>query len=214
MEIEAKFRVEERESFAVLRAASELGGYVLRCAPHPEQQRNTYYDTADGRLAQARYGLRIREIDGRSVATLKGPGTPREGLHQRAEWEVPAHHPDPATWPESAAREEAQRLLGGAELLPLLTIETSRHHIVALRQEESGEQQEIAELALDEGIIQAKGRTRPFRELEIELLPSGTHADLEALVAAVQHHMPLIPENRSKLEQGLALLKEKKEEET
>ena len=212
MEIEAKFRVDNREHFAALLAASELGGYVLRAAPHPEQQRNTYYDTADGRLEQARYGLRIREVDGKSVATLKGPGTPRNGLHQRAEWEVEARQPDPATWPVGEARAEALRLLEGTELLPLLTIETSRHHIVALRQKES-EEQEIAELALDEGIIRAKECSRPFCELEIELLPAGTHADLEALIEAAQQLMPLIPENRSKLEQGLTLLKEEKKEE-
>ena len=86
-------------------------------------------------------------------------------------------------------------------------METNRRHIIAMRDDQA-----VAELSLDEGTIQAKGRTLPFCELEIELLADGTLDDLEALKHALQAHISLIPEERSKLEQGLALLEEENHE--
>lgn len=204
MEIEAKFRIESAEVFPQLAVLRHLGPYTLHLAPQVEQQRNTYYDTADGRLRTARYGLRTREVDGRSVVTLKGPGEVSAGVHRRAEWEFPADNPDPATWPNAEARAQVAELLGATPLVQLLVIETSRRHIFA---ERAG--QRVAELSLDEGVITAGTRTHPFRELEIELLPAGTPDDLDALVNALREHITLIPEEHSKLERGLALLEDR-----
>lgn len=201
MEIELKFRVTDPDAFARLLALTRLDRYTLHPAAEVEQQRNTYYDTADGLLRAAHHGMRIREIGDRAIVTLKGPNQGRDGLHQRAEWEVEAASPDPETWPPGPARTQALALLGGAPLLPLLTIQTSRHHIYVADAE-----RDIAEISLDEGVFVTAAQPTPFCELEIELLPGGAPADLDALVDALQEHIVLVPEPLSKLERGLALL--------
>jgi inorganic triphosphatase YgiF len=206
MEVEKKFRIEDAAHFDVLSGLDTLGVYRLRHAELAQQQHNTYYDTADRTLEQRRYGLRIREIDGKRIATLKGKGASdtQAGLFKRDEWEIEADDPHPATWPASEAREQGLALLGDAPLMALLTIYTRRQHIFAAPQDEPG--REVAEFSLDEGHIDAGGQREPFRELEIELLPDGTEDDLAALEAALREYIALEPEQRSKLQRGLALL--------
>jgi inorganic triphosphatase YgiF len=52
----------------------------------------------------------------------------------------------------------------------------------------------------------AGGRTIGFRELEIELLPDGIDADLEALIGCLLARFPLVPEPCGKRARGIALL--------
>jgi inorganic triphosphatase YgiF len=204
MEIEKKFRIEQDESFATLAELTTLGAYTLHHRDHVEQQHNTYYDTTDRQLEQQRYGLRIRQVDGRSIATLKGAGEEENGMFRRDEWELEAADPHPATWSEGEARAQGLSLLGEAPLVPLLTIHTQRRHIIAVRTDQP--EQEIAELSLDEGIIEAGGRSQPLRELEIEMLPAGTEDDLEALEEALREYIALVPEPQTKLGRGMKLL--------
>lgn len=201
MEIEAKYRL-DAEAMETAAALRDLGAYVLRPAPEPEIQRNRYFDTADGRLRQARYGLRLRELPDRSLITLKGPSSvSADGLHRRAEFEFPGADPHPAAWPPGEARELAAALVGGAPLAELLMINTERRIFYVEREGVA-----VAELCLDRGAIAAGGRTEPICELEIELLPGGAPADLPAIAQALRAHIPLEPELRSKLSRGLALL--------
>ncbi len=201
MEIEAKFRIDQPAAFAIPSTLNTLDTYALHHEPHLELQHNTYYDTASGHLRAARYGLRTRAVDGRMLITLKGPGVARNGVHQRMEWEFEWADPNPATWPLADARAQLVPIVGAEQLIPILTIQTERRHTLALR-----DQQPVAELSLDVGNITVPGKTAPFCELEIEVLPAGTEADLDRLVAALRQHMTLVPENRSKLERGLELL--------
>src|SRR5689334_7300628 len=62
MELEAKFRVDDDQTFPALLGLGSLGGFHFDVAPHPEDQRNIYFDTADRRLRKAQYGLRVRAI--------------------------------------------------------------------------------------------------------------------------------------------------------
>lgn len=202
MEIEAKFRVDDAHTFLVLPGLTAIGPFHLAPAPDPETQRNTYFDTDDGRLRSQRYGLRVRDLGARRIATLKGAASAQDGVYERDEWEVEIGDDDrPERWPASEAREHALALLGGAPLHPILTIETLRRHIYASR---NGAR--IAELSLDEGTISAGGLSERFRELEIELLKEGTRADFDELIAMLRARFPLVPEDRSKLARGLALL--------
>src|SRR5262249_19196983 len=147
-----------------------LGPYRLSPAPNPEDQRNTYFDTADGRLHAGHYGLRIRDLGTGRIATLKGSSRGTGALHERAEWEVEIGDDDQATgWPASEARDRTLELLGGAPMIPILSIHTMRQHIYVAR---GGA--DIAEISLDAGTISAGGREQPFRELEIELLGEAT----------------------------------------
>lgn len=206
MEIEAKFCIDDANAhiFTLLPTLPTLGRYSLRAEHAIAHQRNIYYDTLDGRLHAAQYGLRIRHVNGGehcAIVTLKGPNQAHEGIHQRAEWDIESDNPNPSTWPPGEAREHALALLGDALLHPIVTIYTDRRQIIA-----TYNSQDVAECSLDEGYFEAGGRTQRFRELEIELLPDGTHADLDALITAIQAHGSLIPENRSKLQRAMDLL--------
>ena len=199
MEVEAKYAVSAAD-LTVVAGLSRLGTYALRAEPAPERQQNRYFDTADRRLGQARYGLRLREVGGRSLVTLKGPAEVSAGLHRRAEYEFAHGDPDPRTWPAGPARELALALIGPAPLLPTLTIVTRRELIFA-----SYQSQDVAEICLDHGVFHVGGRDVPFSELEIELLPAGAESDLAAIAVALREHIDLRPESRSKLQRGLAL---------
>jgi len=202
MEIEAKFRVDDEQTFSQLLALDAIGPFELIAESDAEDQRNIYFDTADRRLRAGQYGLRVRDLGSRRIATLKGAAKARDGMHERDEWEVEIGDDDhPSAWPASAARDRTLALADGAELLPLLAIRTRRLHVIALR---NGTR--VAELSLDTGAIEAGGREQRFRELEIELLKTGTRADLDELVARLRARFTLIPEDRSKLARGLALL--------
>lgn len=203
MEIEAKYCIAAADlaTVAVLR---QLGAYTLAPAATPEQQLNTYYDTADNRLAAARHGLRVRRIGEQALITLKGPAeVGPDAVHRRAEYEFPGADPHPDTWPVGVARELALALTGGAPLAPTVAVATERHKLYALR---GGVQ--VAEISLDRGVLRAGGRERSFAELEIELLPDGGRSDLVALAAALGAHVSLQPEPRSKLQRALDLLHE------
>ena len=202
MEIEAKFRVDDEQTFPQLLALDAIGPFELIAEPDAEDQRNVYFDTADQRLRAGQYGLRVRDLGSRRIATLKGAAKARDGMYERDEWEVEIGDDDhPSAWPASAARDRTLALLDGAELLPLLAIRTRRLHVIALR-----DGTRVAELSLDTGAIEAGEREQSFRELEIELLKTGTRADLDELVARLRARFTLIPEDRSKLARGLALL--------
>jgi triphosphatase len=200
MEIEAKYRV-SADDLVLAAGLRALGEYVLEPAPAPELQENTYYDTADGRLAAARHGLRVRQLPGRALITLKGPATVDErGVHRRVEHEFPGADPDPASWPPGAARELGMALTGGMALAPIAAVSTRRHILHAVR-----DGVVVAELALDRGVLRGVGREQPFTELEIELLPAGEADDIAALAAALEKQITLAPEPRSKLQRALAL---------
>jgi len=202
MEIEAKFRVDDAQTFPQLLALGAIGPFKLVAEPDVEDQRNVYFDTADRRLRAGQYGLRVRDLGNRRIATLKGAAKARDGMYERDEWEIEIGDDDhPSSWPSSEARDRTLALLDGAAPLPILAIRTRRLHIIALRDD-----RRVAELSLDTGAIDAGGRTANFRELEIELLKTGTRADLDALVALLRARFTLTPEDRSKLARGLALL--------
>jgi inorganic triphosphatase YgiF len=201
MEIEAKFRVEDDALFPALLGLRALGPFQLAAAPEPEDQRNVYFDTADRRLRQAQYGLRVREIGERRIATLKGAAQVSDGMYERDEWEIDVDGDDPHGWPPGELRDRVLDLLGGAALEPTLAIHTRRQHIYAARGAAR-----VAELSLDEGDISAGGLGQHFRELEIELLGAGSRADLDELVRLLRGRFALAPEDRSKLARGLALL--------
>jgi len=202
MEIEAKFRVVNRAVFTSLHQLTILGDFLLVHTPGIEQQHNTYFDTADRRLTANRVTLRVRDLGSRRIATVKRSLSTQAGIHTREEWEVELDAGEhPIDWPAGAARDQALLWLDGADLFPLMTILTRRQYSYALLADT-----QVAEISLDEGTILAGGRAVGFRELEVELLPFGTRADLDALVETLQARFALIPESRGKKKRGLELL--------
>jgi inorganic triphosphatase YgiF len=200
MEIEAKYRV-SAEDLGRVATLRQLGDYTLSPALTPEQQENTYYDTDDRRLTTARYGLRVRRVGARTLVTLKGPAEVRaDAVHRRAEFEFPGSDPDPTHWAPGVARDLALALTGGADLTPTATVLTERHILHATLHGSL-----VAEICLDQGLLRREGHEQPFAEVEIELLPGGTTADLSALTGALQEHVQLVPELRTKLQRALEL---------
>ena len=94
VEIELKYRARDDAVLARLAAAPALGPAVLD-PPRTVDELDRYLDTADGRLAEARWACRLRTRDGRTVLSLKGPPdtelvTDPAALHRRPEVEGPA----------------------------------------------------------------------------------------------------------------------------
>src|SRR4051794_150393 len=82
-EIELKFEVDAA-------AAGRLEQILLvrpagKSAPSAKSLVSAYYDTPDCALMKAGFGLRVREVEGRHIQTLKTEG---EGLSARGEWEI------------------------------------------------------------------------------------------------------------------------------
>jgi inorganic triphosphatase YgiF len=202
MEIEAKFRVAHRRVFATLLRLPTLAGATL--TPHlaPESQRTTYFDTPADELRAQRVSLRVREIGGQRIATVKRSHGAVGAIHMRDEWEVPVGlEPHPLHWPPSAARGYALALLGPSPLIARVHVHTRRSLIDVHHGDRT-----VAELCLDEGYVAAGGRIAGFRELEVELMPAGTGADLDQLCAALMARFPIEPEPTGKRARGLALL--------
>lgn len=83
IEIELKWAVDEAGHAALERCiAGQLG------PPARLEQRNRFYDSADGRLRAARRSVRLRNENGRVVLTCKAKGTVDQvGTHRHDEWE-------------------------------------------------------------------------------------------------------------------------------
>mgnify|MGYP000887743721 FL=1 len=137
-EIEAKFLVPDSALLAPLRTAAELApGYRLHDAGEVRLV-DEYVDTADFRLLRNGYGLRIRRLGDRQLATLKsrrlvgvpnGPAHDVTGVFERLEIEEPlAGEPSlsPITgWPDSIML-RLTPLLDGAALQIVCRLEQVR----------------------------------------------------------------------------------------
>lgn len=152
IEFELKFSATEESQLAIAR---EMGD-----AWHAIQMETTYYDTADGTLAQRHYTLRRRLENGVSVCTVKTPA----GDLGRGEWET-----------QCAAIEDAIEplcLLGAPKNLLLLTLKGVEaicgarftRQCCTLVLEDC-----TVELALDAGVLTGGSREMPLCEVEVEL---------------------------------------------
>jgi inorganic triphosphatase YgiF len=223
MEVEAKFSIPDRASFDQLCQLRELAGFRLEPAG-VKKVRDRYLDADDRAILRAGYACRVRHKGHRPVrrfapdgdakpvkvetyvATLKGLGgaDSDSGIHQRVEYEVPVVGADPATWPESPARDLALQLSGGRPLRELFTLSQERH-IRLLYDDASEGARLVAELSLD--VVAPGGHgSRPYYELEIELLDQGSESDLHILTNDLRTAWGLRPELRSKFERGLVLI--------
>jgi inorganic triphosphatase YgiF len=171
-----------------------------RSAPSRASVITTYYDTADRQLRRRGLSLRVREVEGRFVQTLKANGTAEAGVLSRGEWEdeIAGAAPDLRA-PNSGCRLAAEI---AQDLRPLFATAVTRTTI-ALEPSPSLS----IEAAIDEGEIRgiSAARSEPISEIELELKrgePSALFdAALELLALA-----PLHIEMRSKAERGYAAI--------
>jgi inorganic triphosphatase YgiF len=205
MEVEAKFSIPDRATFDRMCQLTGLAGRRLVPAGVKEVN-DRYLDTDNRAFLRAGYACRVRRKGQAHVATLKGLGgaDASSGIHRRAEYEVPVDQDDPATWPESPARDLASQLSAGRPLRELFALRQERHIYLLYDHVPEGTRR-VAELSLDVVTPGGRGR-RPYYELEIELLDQGSESDLHALTSELRMTWGLQPEPRSKFERELVLI--------
>lgn len=157
---------------------------------------NTYFDTPQGLLANARIALRLRRDDGKILQTVKTAGVGGGGLSTRGEWEWALQQfeldiPGLTKLPPFADMDHD--LL--ATLTPQLATNFTRTRWL-IRQADS-----LIELVLDEGQIISGRHTAPIREIELEL-KSGQAGALWDVATLIAETVPLRPSDSSKAVRG------------
>ncbi|MDQ4035248.1 MAG: CYTH domain-containing protein [Chloroflexota bacterium] len=203
-EIEAKFRAETAEPLVALATRSSLGHALLGTA-RTVAEVDRYLDTADGRLAAARWACRLRSRDGTTRISLKGPpiGLAEPWYHRRPEVEGPATDVlEPDTWPRSGALDLLDRLRAGHPLGERLRLDQARTERAVRHADGSS----IGTLSLDRVRVSDAGSDlgELFTvELELDASSGPAELELDALAAELAATDGLVPEPRSKLEHAL-----------
>lgn len=203
MEIEAKLLIVSRNAAKLadeIAGLRRLGRYLL--IPRAvEGLRDTYWDVADGQLGEQRVALRLRQIDGRTLITLKGPsGEVAGGVAARMELEEPWSAAAYATirrcladyglWPSAASSAPPSGdpfvALRAAGLVIVQDRETDRRPrdlVVAMDTSD----RPAAELAIDLTTFHVGADRVLSREIEIESkVPDGGEAVQQAAGALLE----------------------------
>lgn len=152
----------------------------------------TYYDTAERCLAERRITLRCRLENGKSVCTLKTPGTGS----LRGEWEV--ENGNIGQGFAELCKLSGVELPDFAKLKPICGARFTRLAKVVSMDDCT------VEIALDRGVLLGGGREEPLCEVEVELKTGKEDACL-AFAAALAAEFDLRPEEKSKFKRALAL---------
>lgn len=180
----------------------------LKAPFRPTQMRSVYYDTADGEAVRRHWALRLRQEDGVSVATMKTAGTRSQdgGLFSRDEWqtEAPTFEAAVPALLKLGAPAELQEVLSRSPLEERCQIRFVRHSAVL-----SLPDGVRVDCCIDQGEIQAGGKSEPISELELELL-FGPLEPLMALSTYLINTYGLQNEYVSKYERALRLIRSRK----
>lgn len=176
----------------------------LRSTPALEQTlTNRYFDTPEGDLAKAHIALRLRQVDGQVLQTVKTSGQGGGGLSQREEWEWPVTGPQLDLASLAKLPPFQAELSGVLNLLaPQLSTDFTRRSWQLT--DSTKDQQSHIELVLDEGEIISGGYRTPIREMELEL-KSGSPEALWKVALILAEQVPLRPSDSSKAARGNAL---------
>ncbi len=163
---------------------------------------NTYFDTRNFRLREMAIGMRIREVEGKLIQTVKSSGKAIGGLHQRNEDEVELtqNQLDTSLISEPYLQilvEEAQEEDG--EFLPCFNTDFERTACYLTFSDETR-----IEVALDIGQIIAGEKTLPICEVELELI-QGSAEYLFAIGRYLIKELDLTLHNASKARRGYSL---------
>lgn len=195
-------------------ALSSLGPY--RLDPRPEQRlRDRYLDTADGSLARRQLALRLRELDGAPLLTLKADagGGGEDGAFERFELELPW---SPAALAQVAAELARRGIVLDARAAegdePDLALRAAGLEIAQEREtvrrprdvRAQARRPVLAELAVDAvAFLLAGGRVRV---VEVEVEARSDDADLSAIARLLEEVAPALePWPTGKLALGRAI---------
>jgi inorganic triphosphatase YgiF len=200
-EIELKLQLLKPEMSSGLWQYSPVKNHLMS-EPSTSLLVSTYYDTSDHHLLKQELSYRVRQKDDRWIATVKKMGQASGGLHQRGEWNspLPDENPEPGLIEVQKIREQLQQSLGDKPLLPLMTTRFKR-----VQSDWQDDEENLVEIALDQGEIITERSNQPIRELELEL-KKGKPAALLKLGMTLAREFPMLPGNASKFFRGLQLL--------
>ena len=191
-EIELKFLA----SPAGLEAALQIPLLAPLREAQPREQVSTYFDTPDGALQKAGFILRLREVGGGVIQTIKQEGASLE----RGEWETTLDSRDLDL--DRAAQTPLAKLLEDDELRarigPVFTTRFTR------RKADVTFAKAVIEVAIDEGEVIAGQARAPILEIELEL-KSGRRSGLFALGRKLATLAPVSLSLISKGERGYRL---------
>lgn len=161
-----------------------------------------YFDTSTYCLQKAKLAYRIRREGEQWIATIKGGGTSKGGLHERQEWNVVvgSAEPDLTVFDDTDIGKRLIGIVGSQPLQPIVITRFERRSLDVMMPDGSQ-----IEVAADQGTILAGSKTTPILEVELEL-KQGSPAALFKLGAALAREYPLLPEPDSKFYRGLILL--------
>lgn len=184
-EFELKYAADPEKQAAIAARFGEFETILMK---------TTYYDTEKRQLSARRITLRSRLENGKSVCTLKTPGTEVA----RGEWEVESDDFEQGVF--VLCKLSGVELPAFAELKPICGAKFTR-----LAKTVTAEGCAL-EIALDRGVLLGGGREEPLCEVEVELKEGSEDACL-AFAAALAAEFDLRPEEKSKFKRALALTK-------
>jgi inorganic triphosphatase YgiF len=197
-EVEIKLEIDPA---AVKRLTRYLRAHAnLREAPQVNDLRSVYFDTKRQRLRRKGFSLRVREIGGQRVQTIKHSGNGAAGLFERAEWEETIEGRDP-DW-KVAKRSGLAPLVNKKLRARAKPVFETRVRRTSYRVRGRGGD---IKLVLDEGSIKADARSTPVAEIELEV-EKGRPATAFEFARALARIAPLILSTKSKAERGYDLL--------
>ena len=205
MELEMKYAVPDKATCDAIWEDDLIKYYADPSSMEKMVMKAVYFDTEDGKLSANNMAVRVRYEGDTAFATLKWNGSASNGFHEREEINVPARMEHFISSPKELFKESEDGkvlldLIGDEPLINLLEMRYLRSRC-RLAYGAS-----IMELAIDTGsIITDKGEV-PIMELEIELY-AGDPKDIRDFGERLQKKYGLVPEDRSKLVRGLALLR-------
>ena len=169
-------------------------------APAQEQRLiSTYFDTPDFTLHKAGVYLRVREIGGRYVQTVKTAKS-KTDLIERLEWEREIAGRDPDL--DGAEGTALQPLLNPQIRAALQPVFETRIRRTLYRIAQNGAEIEVA---IDQGEIATRKHISPICELELEL-KRGETRELFRLARSLAEAAPLRLAVKTKAERGYELL--------
>ncbi|MES2356599.1 MAG: CHAD domain-containing protein [Pseudomonadota bacterium] len=203
-EIELKLLI-DKKNIAALRES--LKQYANGVKAQRRHLLSYYFDTPTSEFWAKKMALRVRQVDGKWVQTLKGDGGVNAGIHQRAEWEtaVDDNHPDfarlAAAFPDDRVLQRLIKKLPTEDNIAAIFCTDFHREALTLPLPDGGE----VEIAIDEGNVLVGKKQTPISELEVEL-KSGNPVAVFDFGRRLLADVPLAIGIVSKAERGYALV--------
>ena len=171
-EIELKFYIDSTDNVELISDTVEnaLKDYQIECKG-TQKLANAYYDTKDLILKNLNMGVRVRSVDDKfHEQTAKCSGIVIGGLHKRVEYNVPVETPVPdlKKFPTVMWKDQDVELLQHNIEKKFET--NFKRKLWHIKQND----QLIAEICFDQGVVETKDQKEAINEIEIERLTKET----------------------------------------